>query len=333
MSKTFVLEHLPISANPSTDRKHISRQRIYIFAGRYGLIFCIMLIVMLLGAVNYNNSMSYILTFLLSSLFMVCMLHTYRNLRGLMISASNSQPVFAGETAHFPLLIDNRSGQLRMAITILAAPKHQPKKQTGQAYLDTLFINVNAGELVSKHLPMHAHKRGILRPGRLQIVSTFPLGLFRAWSYVETAQSCLVYPLPAGNNQLPLALASDYNAQEQASAHDGTDDFTGFTLYRPGDSIRKINWKALAREQGLLVKHFSGSGSEKLMLHWDHCNHLADTEQRLSQICLWIIEADKQGIYYGLDIPTAFIDFSKGNSHKLKCLAALATYDLSTDKV
>ncbi|MCH7694987.1 MAG: DUF58 domain-containing protein [Proteobacteria bacterium] len=331
MSKTFVLERLPHSVTHTTARKHIPRQRIYIFAGRYGLIFCAMLIVMLLGAVNYNNSMSYMLTFLLCSLFMVCMLHTYRNLRGLMINAADSRPVFAGETAYFPLLIDNRLGQTRIAIDIHVSPKHRPKKQTGQTYPDNLCINVNAGDLISKYLSMPAHKRGILKPGRLRITSTFPLGLFRVWSYVEAGQSCLVYPQPAGNSQLPLA--SEHDAQEQAGVHDGTDDFTGFKPYRPGDSIRKINWKALAREQGLLVKHFSGSGSDKLMLHWGQCQHMTGTEQRLSQMCLWIIEADKQGIYYGLDIAPVTIDFGKGDSHKHQCLAALATYGFAIDKV
>ena len=70
------------------------RQRLYIFPTRHGLVYAVMLAVMLLGAINYTNNMAYMLTFMLGSLFMVCMLHTYRNLRGLIVTVSEARPAF-----------------------------------------------------------------------------------------------------------------------------------------------------------------------------------------------------------------------------------------------
>ena len=108
-------------------------------------------------------------------------------------------------------------------------------------------------------------RRGYLTPGRIGIASTFPLGLLRAWTWFDCDdQVCIVYPRPEGIRQLPDS--SEFTLEEQSGVKTGTDDFTGFKSYRPGDSTRNINWKVYAREQGLLVKKFSGSGSDRLML-------------------------------------------------------------------
>ena len=71
MGNSVVLERLPALAESKASEAGSppKRQRVYIFLTRYGLIFGINLIVMLLGAVNYNNSLAYALTFLLAGLF------------------------------------------------------------------------------------------------------------------------------------------------------------------------------------------------------------------------------------------------------------------------
>ena len=53
---------------------------------------------MLIAAINYQNNMSYALTFLLANLFLVAVLHSYANLT---ISAVGAQDVFAGQRCAF----------------------------------------------------------------------------------------------------------------------------------------------------------------------------------------------------------------------------------------
>ena len=108
----------------------------------------------------------------------------------------------------------------------------------------------------------------------------------------------------------------------------GTDDFTGFRAYRPGDSIRNIDWKALAREQGLLVKRFEGAGARKLALHWDALPPGLGVEARLSQLCRWVLEAEKLGYQYALELPGARIDHGHGADHQHRCLGQLARHGL-----
>ena len=324
MNRPVVLEHAPVPGGlHDSGVEQLQRKRIYIFPTRQGFIYLLMLIIMLLGAANYNNSMAYILTFLLGSMFMVAMLHCYRNLRGLIIHVNPAPPVFTGDTAAFPILIDNRSGYKRISIVVTGGlTRGKPKAVNAEP----ITLNISAGALHVSQLRIPATARGRLMPGRIRISSTFPLGLLRAWSYFDSDQAGIVYPRPAGIRQLPDF--SEYTLEEQSGTKTGTDDFTGLKSYHPGDSIRNIDWKVYARQQELLVKKFSGRGSDKLLLHWDQCAHIKDLEGRLEQLCLWVIEADQQGFYYGIEIPTVKTEIEYGEVHRHICLKALAEYGI-----
>ncbi|MEX2353557.1 MAG: DUF58 domain-containing protein [Gammaproteobacteria bacterium] len=322
MSSSIILDKAPVSTGDAVGRGGSTRKRLYIFPTQHGLVYACMLPVMLLGAVNYTNNMAYMLTFLLGSLFMVCMLHTYRNLRGLIVASNDARSVFAGETAQFPLLFDNRAGPLRNGVCVDPWPKGWKFRKSRRTGVEN--IRLEPGQIQRDSLPIRTRTRGYLNPGRLRIHSSWPLGLFRAWSYLECKSTCIVYPKPQGDPALPY-LTED-SSLDQSGDQPGTDDFTGFRHYRPGDSIRNIDWKVLAREQGLLVKKFSGSGARQLILHWDQTAHLGDTETRLSQLALWLLKAEQGGYRYGLTIPGAKIDIDNGEAHQHRCLRTLATY-------
>ncbi len=333
MAEGIVLEGRAGSSEPAYAK--FLRQRVYIFPSRHGLIFALLLLVMLLGAVNYNNSMAYVLVFLLGSLFMMCMLHTYKNLRGLVLDTATPTPVFAGETAHFPILLDNRAGPARVGLELAAYPKGWPtcrsawllRKRPAPPAGQRLIVDLAPGRLARASLALLAMQRGRLALGRLRISSTYPLGLFRAWSYMPSSRTCLVYPRPAGTPMLPRP--AEFDRQQRSGNKGGTDDFAGFRQYRPGDSIRSIDWKALARERGLLVKRFSGSGSQRLILSWEQAGQSHDIERGLSQLCLWVLEAEAQGHYYGLELPEASIAPGAGEAHQHRCLERLAGYGMA----
>ena len=72
---------------------------------RQGAYFCVVIVFMMLAGIDYQNSLIFALAFLLVSLFMVSMLHTFRNLSGLTVVGSGAQPTFAGESAEFNVTI------------------------------------------------------------------------------------------------------------------------------------------------------------------------------------------------------------------------------------
>ena len=82
----------------------------------------------------------------------------------------------------------------------------------------------------------------------------------------------------------------------------------------------------MARGQDILVKRFSGSGSQQLRLHWDDTRQLGDIESRLSQICRWVLEAERYGLRYSLTLPGMELPLDGGPEHRHRCLEALALY-------
>src|SRR5688500_9408558 len=73
------------------------RRRVYILPTRFGVIYAAIVFTMLLGSMNYNNSLGFALTFLLTGLGLVAMHHCHRNLAGLVVSGVHGGETFAGE--------------------------------------------------------------------------------------------------------------------------------------------------------------------------------------------------------------------------------------------
>lgn len=299
----------------------LNRRRIFILPTAAGLLFAATLTVMLLGAINYDNSLAYGLTFLIASLMPVAILHTYRNLAGLELSSAAPQPVFAGEPLHLPVVLDNRGLPARAAIELhyLAAERVWQRARSGARTL-----SLDADSLRTIELPVSHLDRGIHTLGRVRIGSRFPLGLFYTWSDFSCTCTVVVYPKPAGN--LPLPASIDDQGDDLIGQLSGSDDFVGFRGYRPGDSMRSIDWKAVARGQELLVKRFSGSGTRQIDLDWDATRALGNTETRLSQLCRWVLDAERRGLRYRLRLPDAELPLDNGPQHRHACLLALSRY-------
>ena len=297
------IEHGPITLN---------RRRIYILPTRHGLYFTLLLLLLLVGSINYALSLGFVLTFLLAGLGHVALLQTYRNLSGVQISSNMIAPVFAGEQAQFDIRLDAPGPRPAIGLHF----KNQPP-----TWVD--LIDPDAKNVA---VPLLAQQRGWLLPGRLTIFSTFPLGLFRAWSYVDFGTPCLVYPRP-----LPSALlACGIHAKQGGTLHtprDGADDFSSLRDYRLGDAPRHVAWKASTKSTGLLTKQFITPGSATLCLDW-HALGDADPELRLARLTALLLEAERTQQAYSLRLPNQEFPPGLGNAQRERCLKALALFGL-----
>ena len=93
-------------------------RRIYILPTGVGLVFALMTFAMLLGSMNYNNNLSFVLTFMLIGVGFVAMHQCQRNLVGLELSFAGVEPVFAGQSAQFRIAVANRSKSPRHRIRL-----------------------------------------------------------------------------------------------------------------------------------------------------------------------------------------------------------------------
>lgn len=292
-------------------RLRLRYRRLYILPTRHGFLFAAMVAVMWLGAVNYSNSLGFLLTFLMAGLFVAAMHHAFANLLGLEVTFAAAAPVFAGETARFPVHLDNRSRRPRLAVAAEgAAARAQPVD----------LAPGTSGELQVQRLAEH---RGRLAPGRLALASDYPTGLFRVWTWLRPPVSCLVYPQPEAGPVPPPPGTT--GASRGRAGGSGDDDFAGLRRYRPGDPLRRVAWKAAARTRELPVKVFEGEAPARLMLRWADTD-LQDPEARLSRLCRWVLDADAEGRVYELQLPGRRLGPGAGAEHRERCLAALAEH-------
>jgi uncharacterized protein (DUF58 family) len=292
----------------------LRHRRVYIVPTRVGWLYGATLAILLIGSINYALSLGFALTFLLAGLGLAAMVHTARNLARTAVSAGRSEPVYAGESAQFHLLLDSRVPFERPSILV--------RHVAGGAQLVTDVPPLAVAEVV---LAVPAAKRGWQPLGRVMLETRFPLGLFRAWSYVEPDARCLVYPRP---ERTPLPPTSpDVRTGSARAQAAGSDDFSALRAYQASDSPRHVAWKAVARAQDMLTKQFSGEAAGELWLDWRLLPAGLDLERRLSCLAGWVLAAQQAGMLYGLRLPGTEISPARGDAHRAACLTALALFE------
>ncbi len=302
----------------------LDRRRVYVFPTSGGGIYMLVIGMMLLGGMNYDNAMAYGLSFLLGAMLLITIIQTWRNLSGLRFFGATTEPVFAGEVAIFHISFDNRHGPERLALQL--RPLQRGERWWRRPKQFQACFDAADDSIVHASIEVPAKVRGRLKCPRLLLESSFPLGLIRAWAYLEPDTSCLVYPQPAGRFDLPLDSRDRSGGISRLGS--GTEDFAGLRNYQPGDPPRTIAWKALARSDQLEVKRFSGGREREVWLYWAMVEALPSIEVRLQQLCRWVLETERCGIAAGLDIPRTRINPGAGSEHRARCLRSLAEFNL-----
>lgn len=294
------------------DRVELARGRIYILPTPFGAAYAVLVFGMLLGSMNYSNSMGFMLSFLLAALFLLAMHHAHRNLVGVVVERGRVDPPFAGQQATFTLRLTNPSPVARWAIA--ADTENQP----------THVVDVPPTGSEAMPLPVSAPKRGLLRVPSARVFTRHPFGLFHAWAVLHMDLATVVYPAPADDAPRPPLAAGEGRGTLEAA---GQDDFSGLRDYRGGESPRHIAWKAFARDEQLRVKQFTGAMQATQWFDYEAVPG-ADVERRLSVLCRWVLDADRDGYRYGVSLPDRAVPPGTGDVHRRECLEALALFGI-----
>ena len=313
LSQRLSIKRFTRGEPPKHSSIRLNHRRIFILPSKGGLALGLVILLMLIASINYNNSMGFVFTFLLAAAAQASTFYSYKNLSGLVISMSKTPPLFSGTSGNINVLIKESSQRQRWVVSI----KHLNNSD---------YINLQPSQNQIVSLPITPTKRGWYTPNTITLYSQFPFGFFRAWSPLKFNAPILVYPTPIDADlSIPLKNSTESNASI-ASLDSGTDDFSGFKPYQTGHSYRHINWKAFAAEKGLYTNEFSADQSATIWLDWDECANLS-LESKISQLCFWVLAAEKNGLTYGLRLPTVNIEPSTGLNHQHRCLKALALYE------
>jgi uncharacterized protein (DUF58 family) len=284
-----------------------------------GLLF--VMAAMWYAASSQNSPAVYLLLFALTAAFLVSIPHTLINLAGVTIALESVEPTFAGHEVSLPVEIMNRSRAARYGIDLALSYATRERERIDY---------IPASKAVRITLRFPARQRGEHKIGMLCLTSVYPLGFIRCLKKFAPSQTYIVYPKPAGDSRLPLNRAPNLHNRPQTNIGEG-DDFDGVRTYMPGESQRHIDWKAVARGQPLMTKQFDAEAEGVVHLDFSALR-FANTEERLSQLALWVIEAERARRPYGLRLPGTVIPPAVGQSHFHQCLRALSLFQVATIK-
>ena len=299
---------------PPANSVSLDQRKIFILPTRQGMYFVLLIFAMVVAGINYQNSLIFALAFLLLGLFMVGMLHTYRNLSGLTLVAGVTYPAFAGEEAEFTTVLKRMGDRTYESLQV-----GWNRELTTRAEL------VQETEVRIRSF-VYAEKRGRLNPGRIMVQTLYPLGLFRSWSWVDLDMSTIVYPRPIAGGEVPSSETTS-DKEGELVLRNGAEDFYGLREYQPGDSTRHIAWKVYARSETLMTKRYAACADKRVWLDWDYFAGM-ERERRLSQLCYWVLALHSANDEYGLRLPGVTIEPGRGESHRDRVLRTLALYEV-----
>lgn len=301
---------------PPADRQQLDQRTIFILPTGAGVLFGLLLLIMLVTGINYQNSLIYLLTFLLGAVFVAAMHQTHRNLNGLELILVRAGEGFTGEFVPFVLRLGSEKDQ---ALSIELTGEFPPPGPQ----------SIDAGDARDVTLLTETRRRGPVPMGRIRISTRFPFGLLEAWSWMRPRTAGLAYPRPLAPVQPPITdMAGDQQAESIVGA--GFDD-ADIRPWREGDLSHRVLWKRFARTGAMVIADWAGEQGSPQWLDYAAYPGV-DIETRLSFLCYQIIERDQANQLYGLRLPGLTIEPGQGDLHRHQCLRALARFGLAEEQ-
>lgn len=305
---------------PPQKKQTLSHRNIFILPTRSGVGFVLLCFLLWLLGTNYQNNLIIAIAFLLLSVMLVCILHTYANLSGLTITVSHTHGNPVGQTGNVQLFISRDHARQHESLC-LYFDKALP------SYCD--LVDAKTAEVGVNVLLTH---RGWFSPPRLRVRTSFPLGLIVAWSSLDMDTAIIAYPEPIeGNATSDSASQHNDDKQEVAAIHHGQEEFAGLRDYEAGDPIKHIAWRSLARGQSLATKLYDDYASQQLWLDWQAYAGL-DREARLSRLCEKALTLSQSDVIFGLALPNQTIKPAQGEQHLSNVLKALALFEWQAEQ-
>ena len=298
--------------NPPCARITLGLRNIYIIPSRNGLLYLLSLGLIFIAAINYAASLAFGLAFLMVSMFILAILYCFNNLSQLTLSGMPAPAVFCGEEACFKVLL-SRAANNRHEALLLNFPDRTA------SHVDLMGHDQDQVDVFAL-----AGRRGRMQAPRLRVTTYYPLGLTRAWAIVDLDMHCIVYPKPVPH-ALDQFTRGASGSNDSAISKAGTEDYYGLRDYIPGDSLRQMAWKNVARGQGTQVKQFVDYVDSKLWLDWDMFYGF-NTEERLSRLCYCVLKLARGNNSFGMKIPGVEISPATGLEHRNRMLKALALF-------
>lgn len=289
-----------------------NQSRTYILPTAFGGAFTGVVLVLFVMAIGFANNLIYLLTFLLVSIAITAMILANQNIAQLKISKVRFLESFAGEPSDVQIQLESvNPSRTLWELEFRVAGKDIPMEKRA-------LVNGSLEVLLS-WIPQ---QRGWQKSPKISVKSRYPFGLFRAWQRDHSKEDVLIFATRKGSSHWPHGQSGDEDPSSVGV-------FKEHREYQNSDSWRRIDWKASARRQEILIKTYEDDEERILNFNWVQTQGLEDFESKVSQLALWVDLAYRRELHYSLTIGSHKIAIGSGKEHFLNCQTLLATIEES----
>ena len=306
---------------PPSHSHNLDMRSVFILPTAFGWLYVVLCICLFILGTNYQNNLMLILCFILVAIMLISLHASYWNFVRLTLKLSPIPSGYAGDTVSATLSL-NTANKTKTTHGILTIAEYR--------HPNAMQVDCDTTDKVS--LSWQLGKRGRHQLPRLTLFNTFPFGLYKCWTHLDFDYQYLAYPLPE-ECRLQLHQLQRDSDDDGVSllTQPGNEDFAGLKNYVPGDSLNRVAWKQVAKQQQWVSKAFDTPVS---VVGWLKLP-VVDTESlesALSKLAHQVNVCSQQQITFGLQLGTYSIAPANGEQHRLACLRALALYPEHPDK-
>ena len=284
--------------------KQLRQKDVLIFIYQQGYLYLVLILITFIAGINYANNLILGFCFLISAILCISFYLTFKQLHQLQIE-----------------LILPEVGQVNESFKIqLHISQSVPS-------LKYIYLKVN-GEIqpilmkdrhLKTELSFLAEQRGAMQIPVIQLYSTYPLGLVRAWTYFYISSAVWIAPQ-----------AQFFQHQHSVASSLGEPDFDEFKelrAYQLGEALHAVSWKQAARGQGLYVKQFEDQKDAKVITI-DYADMPSAIHEEKLSLMMGLIEAcEQQQRHYQVILKQQHLVQSQGQAQLLKAQLLLAQAD------
>ena len=206
-------------------------------------------ILLTLGAINSGLNVTYLLACLAITLFLVGVIAPLWSGRGMDCRREVLDPPYAGEPFDYTLVVTSRRRSAARLVRILD-PLGGPKSK------GELIVRIPPKGTIRIPCVGAPLRRGAHPMPPLEWCSGFPFGLAESGARLRAGGELLVYPARGLLARPPASPGKPVAARAGIPSITGhlTEDFRSLREYHPGDSLRRVHWRASAHRGELHVR-------------------------------------------------------------------------------
>ena len=296
--------------NPASNPQIFNSNNLYILPSRFGWAYGLVLLTLFSGAINYQISTVFLMTFLLAVIGLVSAWEAHANLKELSVKLISIKDAQQGKPALVTLLLHSNN-KIRFGL------EFQVGKQA------TTRLEKIPLEGLQFIVPIETSLRGSFLLPPIIISSLFPFGIFRVWGYAHFDKHYYVYPEPISPNFWPPSSANQNKKKKDIPGDEELYDLK--QVENPWVQPNLIAWKIAAKGQGWYLKTMSNNEGNYWLFSLNDLPAV-DVELKLQYLSYWLQIAEENGYIYSLELTKVPSQFSQGEEHLQYCLRQLALY-------